>query len=689
MTIAPPKCFTKTVKDRCRVCYTCVRGCPAKAIRILDRQAEIVADRCIGCGNCVRVCGRGAKVVVNTVPDVETLLATGARVAALVAPSFPAEFFDIIDGNEAKVWVGMLRKLGFALVHEVGFGADLVAHRYRELLETRSPGQRYIATTCPAVVGYVERYWPDLIGQLAPLVSPMVATARVVRALHGPELRTVFIGPCLAKKVEASTEELAGEVDAVITFAELRSMFLAHGVTPELTSPTDFDPPHPGNGTLFPLNRGLFQTAGISEELDSTQAVAAHGGPASFVNAIEEFAGGNLDFGLLEVLCCNGCVAGPGMTSSEKSFARRARIAKYANESKRCHDGEEWQSHMRRFADLDLSRRFLPFDQRTALPSEDEIREILRSMGKQDQVDELDCKACGYSTCREHATAIYRGLAEAAMCLPYVIERFDNTVRQLCESNQRLESTQEQLMHSERLASMGQLAAGVAHELNNPLGVVLLYAHLLRDEVGEGSSMRKDLGLISDQATRCKRIVSDLLDFARENKLLVEQIRVEELVKRSLAGLPLPSNVEIAIILGDSHLECECDPAQMIQVLTNLYSNAFAAMPDGGKLTIATSVEGELLVISVHDTGTGILPENLKQIFQPFFTTKQIGKGTGLGLAVVYGIVKMHRGDISVESNSDPAHGPTWTRFKVSVPLAQAIGEGPRLASLAGPARSA
>jgi two-component system NtrC family sensor kinase len=98
------------------------------------------------------------------------------------------------------------------------------------------------------------------------------------------------------------------------------------------------------------------------------------------------------------------------------------------------------------------------------------------SFGKETEADELDCKACGYATCREHAIAIYRGLAETQMCLPYVIERFDQTVRQLSDSNRQLESTQEQLMHSERLASMGQLAAGVAHELNNPLGVVLLYA---------------------------------------------------------------------------------------------------------------------------------------------------------------------------------------------------------------------
>lgn len=672
MTIANPKCFTKTVKDRCRVCYTCVRGCPAKAIRILDRQAEIVADRCIGCGNCVRVCGRGAKKVVNTVPDVETLLATHPKVAALVAPSFAAEFFDIMDEQGVQVWVGMLRKLGFALVNEVGFGADLVAHRYRALLDSRAPGQRYIATTCPAVVGYVERYWPDLVRHLAPLVSPMVATARVLRAIHGPDLRTVFIGPCLAKKVEASMDELPGDVDAVITFAELRAMFMSRGIVASSTAVSDFDPPHPGTGTLFPLNRGLFQAADISEELDSTEAVAAHGGPASFVNAIEEFAGGDLDFGLVEVLCCNGCVSGPGMTSTEKAFRRRARVAKYANESKHARDFGDWVADIERFAGLDLSRTFMPFDQRTATPSEDELRHILRDMGKESAVDELDCKACGYATCREHAIAIYRGLAEITMCLPYVIERYDQTVRQLSESNKQLESTQEQLMHSERLASMGQLAAGVAHELNNPLGVVLLYAHLLREEAGEDSGIRKELTLISDQATRCKRIVSDLLDFARENKLLLEPIRVEELIKRSLAGLPLPANVAIEVQLGHLHPECECDPAQMVQVLTNLYSNAFAAMPDGGKLTIGTKEKGERLVISVQDTGTGIPAENRKHIFQPFFTTKQIGKGTGLGLAVVYGIVKMHRGDITLESNADSAKGPTWTQFKVSIPHNQA-----------------
>jgi two-component system NtrC family sensor kinase len=452
-------------------------------------------------------------------------------------------------------------------------------------------------------------------------------------------------------------------------------MFAARGITPASSSPSDFDPPHPGSGTLFALNRGLFQAAGISEELESTEAVEALGGLASFVNAIEEFAGGEVDFGLLETLCCSGCVSGPGMTTKEKTFRRRARVAKYANESKHNRDIDEWNAHMERFASLDLSRTFLPFDQRSATPSEEEIRRILRGMGKESQADELDCRACGYLTCREHAIAIFRGLAETTMCLPHVIERFDQTVRQLSDSNRQLESTQEQLMHSERLASMGQLAAGVAHELNNPLGVVLLYAHLLREEAGEESGIHKELTLISEQATRCKRIVSDLLDFARENKLLLEQIRVEELIKRSLAGLPLPPSVNIAVDFGHTHPECECDPAQMIQVLTNLYSNAFAAMPDGGKLTVRTFEEGERLVINVADTGTGIPVENMKHIFQPFFTTKQIGKGTGLGLAVVYGIVKMHRGDIKLESNADPAQGPTWTRFKVSIPHNQVAAE--------------
>ncbi|HNV53412.1 MAG TPA: 4Fe-4S binding protein, partial [Tenuifilaceae bacterium] len=121
-----------TIKELCRVCYTCVRECPAKAIKIVNGQAEVIPERCIGCGNCIKVCSQDAKVFLLSRMEVKTLLQSDAKVAALVAPSFPAEFSEIED---YKVFVGMLRELGFSYVFEVAFGADLVAQKYKGLLE--------------------------------------------------------------------------------------------------------------------------------------------------------------------------------------------------------------------------------------------------------------------------------------------------------------------------------------------------------------------------------------------------------------------------------------------------------------------------------------------------------------------------------------------------------------------------
>ena len=235
--------LVRTIKERCRVCYTCVRECPAKAIRIADGQAEVLGERCIGCGNCVRVCSQHAKTVFSSIEDVERILAEGGKVAACLAPSFPAEFTDCTYTQ----LVGMVRAMGFSHVMEVAFGADLVAERYRKLLTPRD-AKRYIATSCPALVAYVERYHPELVSYLAPIVSPMVAMARVIHRMHGPDMKVVFIGPCIAKKGEAVSEEVKGEAAAVLTFAELREMLAKRDITPLTCTPGEFDPPHGGLG---------------------------------------------------------------------------------------------------------------------------------------------------------------------------------------------------------------------------------------------------------------------------------------------------------------------------------------------------------------------------------------------------------------------------------------------------------
>jgi iron only hydrogenase large subunit-like protein len=236
------------VADKCRMCYACVRECPAKAIQVVDGQARVIQPRCIGCGNCLRVCSQNAKQVRDDTERAFGLLGSIAHVAAMVAPSFPAEFTDISPGK----LVAMIRALGFDSVHEVALGADLVAHEYRKLLE-EDPESRYITTPCPAVVSYVRKYHPRLMPYLAPVVSPMVAMARVLRHDLGPDIKTVFMGPCVAKK-RASIDTTHVEVEAVLTFAELREMFRQRGVRPEaLTGDDDFDPPYGGVGMVFPI----------------------------------------------------------------------------------------------------------------------------------------------------------------------------------------------------------------------------------------------------------------------------------------------------------------------------------------------------------------------------------------------------------------------------------------------------
>jgi iron only hydrogenase large subunit-like protein/nitrogen-specific signal transduction histidine kinase len=653
--------FITTVKERCRVCYTCVRECPAKAIRIADGQAEIMGERCINCGNCVKVCSQGAKQVIDSIDEVRRLIASNDRVAAIVAPSFPAEYPDI----PFETLVGMIRELGFSSVHEVGFGADLVAARYRTLLR-ENPGRRFIAANCPAVVTYIEKYHPDLVEFLAPVVSPMIAIARALRSAGNDRLKIVFIGPCIAKKQEASSRMLSNEVNAALTYKELSAMFAGAEITPGQVQPGDFDAPHSGYGALFPISRGFLQAAGMTEDLALGEVVVADG-RTEFIEALKEFGNGHMEVRLLEVLGCNGCIMGPGFGSQLPRFGRRAKVGEYARHRMQTIDRQRWLAEMAEMGDLDLGRTYCPEDQRILAPSDQEMTRIMGRMGKYSPHDELNCGACGYESCREHAVAIYKGFAESEMCLPYTIDQLRRTVGELAISNERLANTQEALQHSEKLASMGQLAAGIAHEVNNPLGVVLMYSHLLLEEYEKDPKLRDDLCLIAEQADRCKKIVAGLLGFARQNKVLYERVDIRSIVERSLLTLPAPENIEVKVDhTGDPMAELDRD--QIIQVMTNLISNAYGAMPDGGTMTVKTEGNNGSIIIRVSDTGAGIPTENLNKIFEPFFSTKQIGKGTGLGLAVTYGIVKMHYGDIRVTSNADPSAGPTGTTFTVTLP---------------------
>ncbi len=645
-----------TVKDLCRVCYTCVRECPVKAIRIVDGQAEVVTERCIACGNCTIVCSQGAKVYERSIDRVGDLLHKDHEVIAILAPSYVAEFEEIPD---MALFAGMLKKLGFRHMYEVGMGADLVAGAYEKLIN-RDSGKGYINSDCPAIVSFIQKYHPDLIGSLTPVVSPMVATARYIREVKKSKAKIVFIGPCVAKKEES------GEVDEVITFSELRSMFTAKRIRTSNVEKTAFTPPLAMKGAGFPVSRGLLQSMNLEGNHVDQRVIVAEG-RVNFQEAISEYASGKLGSMQLELLCCEGCIMGPGTSPKGKKFIRRSHVLKHLHE--RLLDSEVEEHGIRaKDVELDLSRSFCRDDQRSKDGADTEIEKVLHQMGKFSQQDHLDCGACGYDTCISHARAITQGLAEVEMCLPYSIDTLHQTIHKLADSNHKLLSVEQALRQSEKLAHMGQLSAGIAHELNNPLGVVIMYSNLLLEESGDNQQLKEDLELIVEQAGRCKSIVGGLLNFARKNQVKYSRTHLEELMRLSSASMIIPDYISYSLESELANPYAEMDREQMVQVISNLLKNGVEAMPEGGKLSVNLSDKNNWVIIRIRDEGSGIAPEDLGKVFEPFYTTKGIGKGTGLGLATCYGIVKMHRGQIDVSSNTKHSDVPRGTEFIIKLP---------------------
>lgn len=640
-----------TVGETCKKCYSCVRSCPTKALQVRGGQSEIIEDFCISCGYCVNVCSQGAKRVVSSLEEVHAILDGRGRKYALLAPSFPAAFLD----TPPERLIGALHAAGFDGVYEVALGADLVAMEYSRLfhgLLARGSQDFLISSPCPAVVQYVEKTLPELAPHLAPVVSPMGATARVVRhALRqeaaDEQARLVFIGPCVAKKVEAWR---AGEIDAVLTFSELLELFAARSVDPATAAPRDFREPHGNLGRIYPVTGGLLKAAGIDDDILESPVYVVEGAQRVMdilaVLSDRMKKGQRVAYRLFDLLFCEGCIGGPVMVNGLTFFERKKFVVRYMNSRPLIRDLEDWA--VPHHADgVDLSASFQPVVREQVEASEEEIRRILALTGKNAPADELNCGACGYPSCRDKAVAVSRGKAEVEMCLPFLISRIEKAMKDLTDNQARL-------IQAEKLASMGQMAAGIAHEINNPLGVVLMYSHLLKEELADSSRGMEDVRRIIAEAERTREIVRGILNFAREEKVARAPTDLNALltdaVNAALASSP-EGRYRVHAALDPDLGPQMVDGGQLRQVFDNLLKNAVEVMPDGGTITVSTRNEEKETIVTVSDSGPGIPVENLPKMFSPFFTTKKVGKGTGLGLSVCYGIVKMHGGSIQAANN--------------------------------------
>ncbi len=396
-----------TNKAHCRDCYRCLRVCPVKAIKMEDGQAFVVAERCIACGTCIRECPQGAKQFRNDVERAMRLLAESRQVAVSVAPSFAA----VYPGELHARFIGALRRLGFTFIAETAVGAWLVAQETARICNSQ-PERSHICTACPAVVNYVEIYARDLLPQMVPVASPMVAHARRLKQRLGADTPVVFIGPCVAKKAEADRPQYAGIVDCVLTFQELNEWMEREQIDIATCEPDHFDESPAGDARLFPLTGGSIRTASLDSDLLAADMVSASG----FEEVREALmnAAGDAPPQVIEPLFCDqGCINGPAISVAGSLYRRRREVIDYAQH----HPGMEAEYTS---DPLTVRTEYQPRQITERVITEAQIQRVLERSGKGNLEDQLNCGACGYASCRDKAIAVIKGMAEPEMCIPHM-----------------------------------------------------------------------------------------------------------------------------------------------------------------------------------------------------------------------------------------------------------------------------
>ena len=403
-----PNCLTLK-KSNCKNCYKCIRHCPVKSIRFSGNQAHIIGNECILCGQCFVVCPQNAKEIVDETEKVKVLLQSGNPVVVSLAPSFIANY----EGVGINAMAKALKKLGFYDVEETAIGATMVKTEYDRMLNEEKRDV-VISSCCHSVNLLIQKYFPQALEYLADILSPMQAHCTDIKK-RIPNAKTVFIGPCVAKKDEA--EHYEGIVDAVLTFEELTAWFNEAGITLEAeTEKNDFS-----RARFFPTTGGILKT--MAQNAPDYNYLAIDG-VENCIAAINDILSGKIHKCFIEMSACVGsCIGGPVMEKNHHSPIKDyIAVAEFAGEKDFPVDIP---------SAYELKKNFTYIEHKLPQPSEMEINNILRQMGKFKPSQELNCGSCGYNTCRDKAVAIAQGKAEISMCLPYLkdkAESFSDTI---------------------------------------------------------------------------------------------------------------------------------------------------------------------------------------------------------------------------------------------------------------------
>jgi len=398
-----------------------VRFCPLKAIRIKAGHAEVVEERCLLDGKCVVICPHNAKEIEDGLKKVQSLIQSEFKVVASLAPSFAGLF----DFQYPGQLVSALHKLGFTRVEETAWAAESVAHQHMKLLKAFP--KPLLTSSCPAIVSLIEIYYPQVLPHLCRVVSPMIAHGRMLKANGEKDIRVVFIGPCIAKKREMV--DVPGAVDGVLTFKELKQWLEEENIQVDSLPEEEFANQRPEWARAFPLEGGLLKTASLSSDMLSPEVLTISG-VEKCREFLKDFDKSNQPkIALVEMLACpEGCLNGAGIESKSSLLSRRQKLLRFSikNKGVSLPPGE--------FKNVHLNREYRDRRITLPLPTEEDIRNLLYSIGKFTSEDESNCGACGYDTCREKAIAVYQGMAEIEMCIPYMRSRAESLAEVITRS---------------------------------------------------------------------------------------------------------------------------------------------------------------------------------------------------------------------------------------------------------------
>ncbi len=403
-----PNCMTLK-KSNCKNCYKCIRYCPVKAIRFSGNQAYIIGNECILCGHCFVVCPQNAKEIVDETEKVKVFLQSPEPVIVSLSPSFIANYEGVGINSMRKA----LKKLGFYDVEETAIGATVVKKEYDRMLNDVDR-DIIITSCCHSVNLLVQKYYPVALEYLADVVSPMQAHCLDIKKRY-PNSKTVFIGSCIAKKDEAEYYE--NIVDAVLTFENLDTWLLSENI--ELEKEIDYT--ENSKARLFPTVGGILKTMDQNNKEFNYLAV---NGVENCMSVLKDIEDGKIHKCFIEMSACKGsCINGPAISKANKSIINDyLAVSNYAGTKD--FEIDQPPAH-------ELKKTFSFIKHKLDMPSEIEISNVLRQMGKFKPSQELNCGCCGYDTCREKAIAVCQGKAQISMCLPYLkdkAESFSDTI---------------------------------------------------------------------------------------------------------------------------------------------------------------------------------------------------------------------------------------------------------------------